>query len=197
MKRRRRRATTVVFVGCMLAGCTLPAPPAPVPVVQPMSEQCLVRLHSEDVAGLVQYWADLQRLPESQLKEEYQCVSQQFQDRPHAFNRLRLVHLLLVPDAPFADNDQALELLRQYVKQPNAVIGEYGNYARLLLSCMEQREREREQRADLEQQLAGERERRTTVQEKLKELQQQLEEMKDIEKTLNEREAVPPVVPIR
>jgi predicted RNase H-like nuclease (RuvC/YqgF family) len=98
---------------------------------------------------------------------------------PEEEDRWRLIFLSILPGQPFSDREYALELLRGSPPEPDSELAPRASLHRLLsLLLADQRE--------LKRKLGEEKQR-------AEQLAQQLQELKEIEKILSEREKKRPV----
>ncbi len=131
----------------------------------------LVLPEKQDVLA---YFNDLQGLSESELDREFNFVKERYASAPDEEGRWRLILLTLLPGQTFTDRDYALELLHgngQQVDVANEHLPGLGRLLRLLL----------EDHRELKRRLGEENER-------AEKLAQQLQELKEIEKILSERD---------
>jgi hypothetical protein len=171
----RHSALSVILVAlALLGGCaasrtasapaSMTSPPAPAPA--------LVAGSSNIVGDLLAYYETLASLPNDQLEREYARAQQDFLKDNSARNRFRLVLLLALPGARFHDSNAALSLLNGYLARSRQ--DGLGNFAYLLANLIvEQNDREQKLKAS---------QRRADL------LQQQLEELKSIERSLSQRQ---------
>jgi hypothetical protein len=193
-----------------------------------------------EVERFFHYVGHLRALPREALQHEHTQQEAAFAHDHSAASRLRLALLLSLPDTSFTNTTQALQLLQDYLKEPEQQPAHLHELAALLFTCitnnkhtyiyeslvqqlqaelsgkehqlMTQQQLNQKLRNDLEAQKAlvhslnkqlqealSDRERRLVAQQQLnkklqdekkhvKRLQEQIEKIKDIEKSLIERE---------
>ncbi len=224
-----------VLVLCLLAlvcymSCTVPAQP----------RRLVERVDATEVERFFQYFGHIKALPREALRREHIQQEAAFAHDRSDENRLRLALLLGLPETDFSNHAYALELLQEYLNEPEPHQAQFRDIAALLYTCIqsnkhnsmyaslftqlqeELRSTERQLMAqqqlskklqdELEAQRAlaytlskqlqealSERERHSLAQQQLskklqderkqvKKLQDQIERIKDIEKSLIERE---------
>jgi hypothetical protein len=130
-------------------------------------------ISQEDRYFLV-YFNFLQQLTDAELIKEFRIVKERFGRSADEEDRWRLIFLSILPGQPFSDRDYALELLRGSQADagagPEARAG-LGKLLRLLLA----------EQAELRGKLSAEKERAGI-------LARQLQELKEIENILSERD---------
>lgn len=168
------------FIGVLaalhIAGCALlrGAEPAPGPSPEATVESAAPRPEStregDEIAALLAYYQELMAMPADELRREYQTVSQSATREKSELGRLRLALLMCVPGAAWRDDTKLLALL-------DGVIGRAAA------------ESPRRQFASLLQKLAAE---RLREQRRGDDLQQKLDALVNIERSLRERKANKP-----
>ncbi len=156
-----------------VTGCTMLKPLfSPEPNWKPVTEEP-VPVPQENPDALA-YFSYLQELTDVELGSEYRAVKQRYASSPNEEDRWRLIFLSILPGQPFSDREYTLELLRESRKQASAENEQRAGLGKLLrLLLADQRE--------LNRKLVEEKQR-------AEKLAQQLQELKDIEKILSERE---------
>jgi len=138
-----------------------PSSPQPsAPVVAPSSAKPV-----SDVENLLSYFHRLRTLPGPALGKEHENARQAYSRTRSEFNRVRLAMILSLPGTSFSDEPQALELLDPVARNRQAQLH---GIAYLLAAQLQERRK-----------LAG------TVQG----LQNKLDALKSLERTMIEREA--------
>jgi hypothetical protein len=145
---------------------------APEPRWTPAAEETvLVPQEKQDVLAYFNY---IEALSEAELGGEFGVVKQRFASTHDEEDRWRLIFLSILPGQPFSDRDYAFELLRGSKPEPSPEIAPRASLGRLLSMLLaDQRE--------LKRKLSEEKQR-------AEQLAQQMQELKEIEKILSERE---------
>ena len=157
-----------------------------------------------DSARLVEYANGLSSLDPAALEEEHRRVQENFSTSNDPNDRMRLVILLLEPDAPFRDVDKARRLLEDYLDDPVSYRAGAGNRGMALFlfnftesakhlgateaKLKRQLDSERLQRESLARRLASTELELETVRAERRILQKQVEALKNIEETLRTRD---------
>lgn len=128
---------------------------------------------ADRVADLLAYAVELRRMSPEQLASEFHGAQASYTREPDGVNRLRLVVLLTLPDAPFHDDDRAIGMLDAYLDNPGGDPAALQNFAALLRSTARRR-------VDDARSLAAERSRSDLLRKKI-------DELKSIEKSINDR----------
>ena len=190
--------TPGVIATCLLAlvccvSCAVPAPAPP--------RRVLERVEPNEGERFFQYFAYIRSLPPEALRREYAQQEVAFAQSRSEEDRLRLALLLSLPETAFGNRLYALELLQAYLneleqqhtrfldiavflvtfihskKQDNA----YESLAKRLQEALSEKERQLASQQELNKKLQDER-------KNVKRLQEKIEKIKDIEKSLIERE---------
>jgi hypothetical protein len=120
-------------------------------------------------------------LTAAELESEHQTTQKAFAEKGRPCDRFRLVFQLLAPEAKFRDEARAVKLLGEYLETTPASDGGFRPLAKLLVANI-RRQWELEGRArDLGRRVADEKARADA-------LNRQLDELKEIERILNERQ---------
>lgn len=159
--------------------------PAPAPVVDasPSLDIVIVRM------------TEISELSGTELRGEFNRVEQGFANWGTVASRFELAWLLSRPSTGFQDNRRAVELLRDYLQQPEADPA-YQAFARMLYDLIIERAVQRAASSRAKEALALERRQAETLQEQiatllhvLATLQSQVEALRDIEKNISGRAA--------
>jgi outer membrane murein-binding lipoprotein Lpp len=173
-----------VLVVALFAGCTLPAqkeeaasPPetTPVPVEDrlqkpPAPPQPEVRLPGEQERA-VSYFDRLRRMQVGELAREQEAVRQAYGQSRSDFDRMRLAMTYALPNTPLSDEGRALDLLEPLVRNIRA---ELHPLAVLLAVFVQEHKR---LAANIQ-----------TLQQGVQSLQQKLDALRSLERSLIERE---------
>jgi len=158
-----------------MTGCITTATKMPVPVEEPIK----LEIVPSDTEALVQYAAYLRRLSVTDLNREHEALKQTVAKSRTDLSRAQLAMIYALPGLPLRDDAKALPLLESLGK--DAISPTVRNFALLLLSLVADNKRLDEAAQVLngkvkdEQKLSGE-------------LQQKLDALKSIEKSLSERD---------
>ena len=191
---RRVAVATIMGWSLTIAGCAgLSSGPAAAP--DPATSG-FAATNMDDAYQLVRYANDLRALPPAMLAAEHERAEHALRTSPGPTAALRMALLLTVPGAPFADEERARNLLREYASQETASPPQR-DLARFLLANLTERPGSPAGAATngrsngdavpvpevtaLRRQLLAERARRD-------ELEKQVEALKRLELNLNERE---------
>lgn len=153
-----------IFLCAALGACTYPTRPASDTQTAGARAPAIIK-----VEQALAYFHTLRSLPPEELEKEYARLEQN-QDAP---TRLRRALLLSLPEREFSDSEQALTLLDAYLAQ--AAPDDAARDLALLLADFVA------ERRDYERQLQSSEKRVET-------LEQQLEELKSIENSINRRD---------
>jgi hypothetical protein len=153
--------------GCAMLGGQEPAPaPAAVQVPAAAAAQAEFARESEEVTALLAYYQRVQNMSAEELRREHQIAGQGFARDKTEFGRLRLVLLMCVPGAPWRDDARVLALLDASPARNAPPESPRRHFVTLLQKLVAERARE-QRRAD--------------------ELQQKLDAMLEIERSLRSR----------
>lgn len=121
------------------------------------------------IPEVLDYMERFRALPVNQQRQVFKAINNLAEETPQSASQVKLALLLSLPDTPFSNDDRAQSLLVNYLDT-----GKFGllnnqsqQLARLLLEMLRQRK---------------------ALEEQNKTLKQQLEELKTIEKKLNDRQ---------
>lgn len=181
----------VLAVTVLIAGCATPPPPAPAPVLPPPEPVKVVTpppvvvaqppepapvvvvtnpLSEDDqqALSLLGFLGQISSASMDDQKREYQNASQQFQKAKTDVNRLRLAALLMLPNTAFQDDVKALGVLEGISAKNASPIRELALFLHGQLAERQRQVREEQKRADA--------------------IQQKLDNLKAIERSLLDRE---------
>lgn len=119
---------------------------------------------ASDVESLLLYFQYIKKLTATDLGREHDTARQAYSRTRSDFNRVRLALLLVLPNAAFNDDTRALELLEPVAKNQS---GQFSGLATLLASHLQERRR-------LDASAQG--------------LQQKLDALKSLERSMIERQ---------
>lgn len=172
----RGRHVWALAAAAILAGCAQfpfgKSEPARVSPPEPPSEPAPVRAdfsqESAEVAALLAYYQELLAMQPEELRREFQAVSQSFARERGELGRLRLALLMCVPTAPWRDDAKLLSLLDGALNRGMPPESPRRQFIVLLQRLVAERQRE-QRRAD--------------------ELQQKMDALLSIERSLHKRQA--------
>jgi len=129
------------------------------------------------VSKLLDYAERFNKLPTNEQQRVFNAINELSEKKPQSVYQIKLALLLSVPDTTFADANRAQSLLANHMKSrksgfPNKKLQQFSGF---LLQTLEQRK---------------------SLDEQNKLLKQQLEELKAIEKKLNDRKTSPEPIEI-
>lgn len=179
------RKWLLVFFAIALSACAHRGAPsrghaaAPAVTVPSAPARVLNPVDPEIVAA-IDYWQLLQTLPLADLEKEYTAVQARWaQSRESVRTRLQMIMLLQIPNTRFRNLDRAVRLIDEYVATaPDDSLINF--FWWLSHNLYEQRTAEQRLR---------------TIAKRNEVLQQQLEELKSIERTIQERQPAPAHTP--
>jgi len=152
---------------------------------RPPQDQVLVTqqqdMGSEVVVTLMRYSRLIGELNEDDLGKEFEKLDTAVQDSPSQRGKLKLAVLLSMPASRFYDEKRAETILNQVLKESEGKTPALKEYAHLLLTTLKQRSSFQQMYEDLHKKLQKESAER-------KQLQQQLEALKSIEKSITTRQ---------
>ncbi len=146
----------------------------------------------ERLLSMLSYYSWLQRRSSSELKIEYERLQRVATDDAVQRNHLRLALLLSLPENPFSDDGRARSLLQRYLNAEQKG-DEDEAFALFLLKLLEERGRYKSQVATLESKVKdyhvvmNELQKERALRSKLED---QVQQLKNIEENLIEREQV-------
>ena len=91
-----------------------------------------------DVENLVQYFSEIRKLAPADLTKEYETARQAYNQGRSEYSRVRFAMLLSLPNAPFADDSRALDVLEPIVRKGN---GRYYPLAHMLSAGIQEQKR--------------------------------------------------------
>lgn len=143
-------------------------------IIAPTSDQ-------EEVLQIMRYARVMQSYPRAKLKDEFKRVATDLVDKSDTANQLRMAILLSIEDTPFKNEKRALRLLTNIVNDVDEKSSALQEYAYQLLDTLQQRYEAMQLNRELSDELHAERQKRA-------QLQQQLDALRSIEKSINQRQ---------
>ena len=141
-----------IALAAAVGGCALaPAAPEPVgPLPAPVTEH--MRENAE-VSALLAYYQGLLAMTADELKSEYQGISQTYARDRSELGRLRLALLMCVPGTEWRDDARLLTLLDGAVSRKTPPDSPRRRFAILLQKLVMERQREQKRADELQQKL--------------------------------------------
>lgn len=144
-------AAAVIVSGCALFPAT-PPEPAPAAAPQPAPSADYVKENAE-VSALLAYYQELIDLPAEELKREYSSISQAFAHDRSELARLRLSLLMCVPGVSWRDDTKLLALLEGAASRKAPPDSPRRQFVVLLQKLVIERQREQKRADELQQKL--------------------------------------------
>lgn len=171
-------AAALLLMGCAHRSASVPPATASAPTAASAPGGSSALLSGTDtgtahVAQLLAYYRRIAVLPPAELQREYAAAEQAFLEGGRPEQRLRLALLLSLPDASFHNADSALRLLQGYPGRTDAT-DTLGNFAFFLIARASEQHNAQAQLDGAAQRAAA--------------LQRQLDGLKSIERSLNQRQ---------
>ena len=134
----KHRTTFPVLVLCLVAlvcymSCTVPAQP----------RRVFERVDATEVERFFEYFGQIRALPREALRREHRQREAAFAHDRSDENRLRLALLLGLPETDFGNQAYALELLQEYLNEPEPHHTQFRDLATLLYTCIQSNKQQR------------------------------------------------------
>jgi hypothetical protein len=110
----------------------------PVPPKAPAPRPSRPPRQVSDAETLISYFAQLRKLPGPELAREHDAARQAYGLAPSDYNRMRLAMTITLPNSPFFDEPHALDLLEPLARNAEAQLS---GLAFLLVSQIQERRR--------------------------------------------------------
>lgn len=146
----------IMAAAAIVSGCALfPAtPPEPVPAVaSPSAPSADYVKENAEVSALLAYYQELIDLPAEELKREYSTISQAFAHDRSELARLRLSLLMCVPGVSWRDDAKLLALLEGAASRKAPPDSPRRQFVVLLQKLVIERQREQKRADELQQKL--------------------------------------------
>lgn len=166
MTAHRDRALVAGLLALLIAGCaTAPPPVQPLPLPVPPPETASTRPYPRPeepappvplapersgVARALDFLAQARLRPPRDQRMEYESVRKSYALSRSEHDRVKLALLLSLPNAPFGDDNQALELLEPLARDAGS---EYHGLAQLVIALLNEQRRLGKQATALQQKL--------------------------------------------
>lgn len=160
----RACAGTALMV--LVAGCATTPPPGPtLPIPVPPPDVAITRAYPRPeepappvalaaertgTARALDYFGRMRQRPVREQRAEYESARRAYASTRSEHDRVRLALLLSLPNAPFGDENQALELLEPLARDTGS---EYHGLAQLVSALLNEQRRLGRQSAALQQKL--------------------------------------------
>jgi hypothetical protein len=172
----------------LLHACSLPLLSESPPGIPSGSADGLTGRELLATPNLLKYYDWLVTQSAEAVEREHEISRANFETRPDALNRLRLALVLCVPGTPFRDYGTARSLMTDYLEGVADERAEDRGLAQLVLGFIEENERARRQRFAAEKRMKKDLETREILEDRVQELENQVEQLKAIEDGLMETE---------
>ncbi len=187
----RKRIVFVLITVSAVAGCA----PKPRVTDEPLPQVQLVETLQTDADRLLNYYAFMTQLQGETLLHEYHFVEKACKTHPNEFNRMQLIMLLSTPNAPFRNTELAHDMIKKWLDDEYTRYSKLRPLALLYENYLAELKRQHDAigRANERLQQANERSARhareaKVSQERAAELQDKLDALLEMERSLIERE---------
>lgn len=143
-------AAAAAVGGCALFPAAAPEPAAPAAVSAPSADYIK---ENAEVAALLAYYQDLLSMPPEELRREHQAIGQSFSRDGSELGRLRLALLMCVPGAAWRDDARLLALLDGAASRKAPPDSPRRQLVVLLQKLVAERQREQKRAEELQQKL--------------------------------------------
>lgn len=161
-----KRLTAVCLASALLSACATKPPDEPllpVPTEPPTVATTRPYPRAEEKRPLpvpivvksgamraIEYFAGTRQRSARELRTEYEAIRKSFASTRSDYDRVRLALLLSLPNAPFSDESQALQLLEPLSRDAG---NEYNGLAQLVTTLLAEQRRRTHQATALQQKL--------------------------------------------
>jgi hypothetical protein len=136
--------------------------------------------NEDELLQIMHYSRIMQSYPRARLKDEFKRAATALADNPDTANQLRMAILLSIPNTSFKNEKRAMQMLSRIVNDGKQS-SKLQEYAYLLLDTLQQRGEVMQINKELSEELQAERQKRV-------QLQQKLDALKSIEKSISQRQ---------
>lgn len=176
---------------CILCACTKAVVPSTAstgstPAVHGIKNGTLKRDYALELLYFIDQYSNL--APEMQKKLFSETTQQLTENKQHQFNRLKLASMLALPTSRLRDNAKAQTLLQELLQGNTLSSAEYSLMSLLYEYTTDHAKQQQKNREDAKK-LESAQLKFDALEQKTKTLEQKLNELKNIEKTMNERDA--------
>jgi hypothetical protein len=171
-------AAALLLCGLLFGGCSFMKSPYDTSARQSTGQP-------NNVDGYLAYFRYASSISGEELKKEYAVINQAYAKTKNDNSRLQLALLLSLPNTSFRDDARALSLLKEYLTSKANESSQLKDFALLLFAHIAEHRRQ-------EERLKSEQIRSEELGQQLQELEQKLEALKGIEKSIIERQQSQP-----
>lgn len=189
----RKNAVITLIAAIVVAGCA-PQPPV---TTEPLPRLQIVETLETDADRLLNYYAYVTELQGDTLEREYRYVEKAYSTDPNEYNKMQMIMLLASPRASFRDTDLARAMVKKWLRdeyyrysklRPLAML--YDNYLSELKRQNSLIDEAKKSLRQATEQSAQQAEQIKASQQRSKELQDKLDALLEMERSLIEREQI-------
>ncbi|MCF6355450.1 MAG: hypothetical protein L3J26_10205 [Candidatus Polarisedimenticolaceae bacterium] len=178
------KLTIGIIATMLVVGCTALRPPDPAPAPDPDPETTV----APGCGDLLGYYEAALLMESWHRKQELESLTEAWSLTREGCDQLRLALLLSQPDTPVKERERALYLLTDLLSRSGSMEMQSLQLAQLLHSQLKQLLTRQTHLQELRRKLKRERAASRELLQHLTALQSQLEQLKNIEKSINEKE---------
>ncbi len=189
----RKNAAITLFAAAVAAGCA-PQPPL---TTEPLPRLQIVETLETDADRLLNYYAYVTELQGETLEREYRYVEKAYSTDPNEYNEMQMIMLLASPRASFRDTDLARTMVRRWLQDEYYRYSKLRPLAMLYYSYLSELKRQnrvidqaKKSLRQANEQSAQQAEQIKASQQRSKELQDKLDALLEMERSLIEREEI-------
>lgn len=188
---RLNRIIFILVLSWTVAACAPiqpPAPPRPIVAPQPVPEPPIPAEEAENLAWLLGYYRAMHRATPETVAAEYNLAEEAIKKAVTPRNQLRLALLLSLPDPRFHNPGRAMNLLDQYLATPAWEAPVLQNFGYVLRGLISQGNKAEDNVRAAEESYRRITQRLDRAEAENKTLRDQLDALKNIERSLYERQ---------
>lgn len=189
----RKNAAITLLAASIAAGCA-PQPPV---TTEPLPRLQIVETLETDADRLLNYYAYVTELQGETLEREYRYVEKVYSTDPNEYNEMQMIMLLASPRASFRDTDLARTMVRRWLQDEYYSYSKLRPLAMLYYSYLSELKRQnrvidqaKKSLRQANEQSAQQAEQIKASQQRSKELQDKLDALLEMERSLIEREQI-------
>ncbi len=189
----RKNAAITLLAASIAAGCA-PQPPV---TTEPLPRLQIVETLETDADRLLNYYAYVTELQGETLEREYRYVEKVYSTDPNEYNEMQMIMLLASPRASFRDTDLARTMVRRWLQDEYYSYSKLRPLAMLYYSYLSELKRQnrvidqaKKSLRQANEQSAQQAEQVKASQQRSKELQDKLDALLEMERSLIEREQI-------
>ncbi len=189
----RKNAAITLLAASIAAGCA-PQPPV---TTEPLPRLQIVETLETDADRLLNYYAYVTELQGETLEREYRYVEKAYSTDPNEYNEMQMIILLASPRASFRDTDLARTMVRRWLQDEYYRYSKLRPLAMLYYSYLSELKRQnrvidqaKKSLRQANEQSAQQAEQVKASQQRSKELQDKLDALLEMERSLIEREQI-------